>query len=67
MPERRLRLSTTRPHGHVAKSPTSCPVPLTPFAKVSRLINIVVVEVTEFCLHTFAPRTWHDLIRPLIR
>lgn len=53
--------------GNIAEGAAGGPVTLAALAKVSGLVNVVVIEVTEFGLHAFAPRTWNDLVRPLFR
>uniref|UniRef100_A0A0A0KHV6 Uncharacterized protein n=1 Tax=Cucumis sativus TaxID=3659 RepID=A0A0A0KHV6_CUCSA len=62
---RRLGSSTTSSDGYVTERPTGRPVPLTTLAEMSRLINIVIVEVTEFGVHTLTSWTWNNLFRPL--
>lgn len=52
--QRRLVLAAACADGDVAEGPTGGPVAVAALTEVSRLINIVVVEVTEFGLHAFA-------------
>lgn len=47
---------------HASHGASSGPVPLATLAKVTWLINVVVVEVTEFCVHAGATRTWENLV-----
>ncbi|MED6212957.1 hypothetical protein PIB30_088506 [Stylosanthes scabra] len=46
----------------VSEGPSDGPVPLASFAKVSWMINDVVVEVTELGFHALVPWTRYDLI-----
>jgi hypothetical protein len=59
-------LPTTGADGNVPECTTGGPVTVAAFTKVSRLINVVVVEVTELCLHALASWTCYDLIRTLL-
>lgn len=62
---RRFGFSSAGPNRYVPESPTGRPVPLAAFTKVSRLVNVVVVEVTKFSLHALASWAWYDLFWPL--
>ena len=57
-----LVLAPTRPDRHVPHGATSGPVPLTVLAEVARLVEIVVVKVTEFGVHAAASRAREDFI-----
>jgi len=57
---------TTGTNRNVPECATGGPVTVAAFAKVPRLISVVVVEVTELCLHALASRTCYDLVRTLL-
>ena len=61
---RGLGFAPAGPHRHVPEGPTGCPVPLAALAEVSRLVHVVVVEVTELGLHALASRARYDLFWP---
>lgn len=64
---RRLGLAAAGADGYVTEGAAGRPVALAALAEVPGLVDVVVVEVTEFGLHAFAPRAWDDLLRPLLR
>lgn len=51
-----LVLAPARTNRHVAHCAAGGPVPLTASAEVTGLVDVVVVEVTEFCVEAFATR-----------
>lgn len=60
---RRLGFAAAGADRHIAESAAGGPVALAAFAEVSRLINVVIVEITEFSLHAFASGALNDLFR----
>ena len=61
----RLTFPATSSDGHVPQGSTGGPVPLATLAEVTRLVNIIIIEVTKFGLHALASWAWYDLFRPL--
>ena len=53
-----LVLSPSCPHRNIPHGATCSPVSLTGFAEITRLVDIVVVVVTEFSVHAFAAGAW---------
>jgi hypothetical protein len=53
-----LVLAPTSTHWYIAHGTTSCPVPLAVLTKMSWLVNIVIIVITEFGVHAVAPRAW---------
>lgn len=60
-----LVLPPSSTNWNVSHCSPSCPISLAVPAEVSRLIDIVVVEITELRLKTVASGTWKDLVRLL--
>ncbi|PON36759.1 hypothetical protein PanWU01x14_325740 [Parasponia andersonii] len=60
-----LVLAAASPHRDVPHGATSSPVSLTSFTEMARLVDIVIVVVAEFGVHTITTRTWQNLIRLL--
>jgi hypothetical protein len=46
----------------ISHASTCSPVPLTTLAKMPWLLNVVVVIVTELCIHAIATRAWQDFV-----
>uniref|UniRef100_A0A7C8YY62 Uncharacterized protein n=1 Tax=Opuntia streptacantha TaxID=393608 RepID=A0A7C8YY62_OPUST len=64
---RALILTPSSPYWNIPHGPTSSPVPLAALTEVAGLVDVVVVVVAEFGVHTIAPRTGEYLVRLLHR
>ena len=51
----------TTANGHITKSPSISPVPLTSFAKMARLRLVVIVVVIKLCIRGTTPWTLQRL------
>jgi hypothetical protein len=60
-----LTLAPTSTDRKVSHASTCRPIPLTTPAKMPWLVDVVVVVVTELCIHAVATWTWQNLIRLL--
>ena len=60
-----LVLPSSGADGDISHGPASCPVSLAVLAEVSRLIDVVIVVVTEFCVQAVASRARKEFIRLL--
>jgi hypothetical protein len=60
-----LTLAPTSTNREVSHASTRRPIPLTTPAKMPWLVDVVVVVVTELCIHAVATRTWQNFVRLL--